>query len=99
MLARKQLEKLQEIIKTTSELHLPFIEKRIAEARDLEIADAARARVIYDGILRLYEKRPWAIAVVNEARQAIERIDSSAIDESSDGDSNVDSNVDENRSN
>ena len=76
MLARKQLAKLEEEIEKSSESHMPFILKRMAEARELEKSDAARARLIYSGILRLYEKRPWATAVVSESRQAIERLKS-----------------------
>lgn len=87
MLARKQLAKLKEEIEKSSESHTPFIIKRMAEARELEKSDAARARLIYSGILRLYEKRPWATAVVNESRQAIKRLNSVSARKPSDDES------------
>ena len=75
MLARKQLEKLQEQIKENSATHLAFLARRIAEARQLEQVDADRSRLIYDGIIRLYARKPWADRVTGEARDALKRLE------------------------
>lgn len=70
-LARKKLSRLRETAKEQSREDLRVLKRQLAEADKLKVTEPARARAMWEGIIVLYEKKPWAQGVVEQARQRL----------------------------
>ncbi len=70
-LARKKLVRLRETAKEQSRDDVKDLKQRLAVADKLHVKEPARARAMWEGIVVLYEKKPWAQEVVDQARKRL----------------------------
>lgn len=70
-LARKKLSRLRETAREQSREDLSKLKRQLAKADKLSVTEPARARAMWEGIIVLYEKKPWAQEVVDQARQRL----------------------------
>lgn len=70
-LARQQIKRLEEEIYGYAPDDLTALEERLARAHEVQETDPARARKIWQAIVRLGGNRPWAANVVSQARAAL----------------------------
>jgi serine/threonine-protein kinase len=68
-LARKQMVRLERILERTDEAHRAALATRLATAERLRESDPEASQAIWQGIVDLYENRPWAAEAVAEARK------------------------------
>ena len=72
VLAERRLLQLNQQIRDESKQHLKLIRQRLDEAARLTSEQQTeRARAIYQGIINLYGDKPWAVAEVQQAKQAL----------------------------
>ncbi len=71
VLARRQLEKLQESLGRQADEQLPQLVERLHAAQRWEPMNAHRAAAMYQAIVNLYADQPWAASVVDEARDRL----------------------------
>jgi hypothetical protein len=68
-LAKKQLERLENIAEQTIQEHRQSLQERLAAAESLHRDDPHAAREIWQGIVALYRDQSWAAEAVARARQ------------------------------
>ncbi|HWA97687.1 MAG TPA: serine/threonine-protein kinase, partial [Pirellulales bacterium] len=71
LLARRQLERLDEQLNRHTAADEQSLAGRLAAARKLSSSDAAAARRIWQAVVELYGDRAWASAMVDEARRRL----------------------------
>jgi serine/threonine-protein kinase len=70
-LARKGLERLRDQIDKQAGAYDAVLHDRLEHAERLAATDPARARAMWRAIIALYAEKPWAEAVVRQARAAL----------------------------
>jgi serine/threonine-protein kinase len=73
-LARKQLERLEQTVQSSAEEYRTSLQNRLREAESLRQSDPEAARAIWQGIIELFESRPWAAAAVAESRTNLQSL-------------------------
>ncbi len=69
--ARQQIKRLQQQIEQSVVDDRTLVESRLARAAELSAANPAAARKIYQGIVELYDQKPWAAQLVARAKAAL----------------------------
>ncbi|MBI3839222.1 MAG: serine/threonine protein kinase [Planctomycetia bacterium] len=70
-LARQQIKRLERQIEKSVADDRKLVESRLERAAELSASDPAAARKIYQGIVQLYDQKPWAVQLVACARAAL----------------------------
>jgi serine/threonine-protein kinase len=84
-LARSQLERLRSLAKIYAEDDRQLLEDRLKVADRLAASDPARSRAIWQGIVQLYENKPWAQTAVDQARARLIAVKTAAVETSGTG--------------
>ena len=71
-LAREQLTRLEAMIARSSEQERKLIERQLKRAAALEDMDPQAAEEIRRGIIELYERKPWAASLVEQAQSELD---------------------------
>jgi len=66
--ARQRIEQFVEQIKEVAASQLPVVRARLDEAANLRESEPARAKLMYQAIVKLYSKKVWARDVVGHAK-------------------------------
>ena len=74
-LARRQIATLEARLQEEAEQYLPEIQKRLAEAEQMEATQRDRAGRVYRAIIELYGGKTWAEGVVSEAQERLGRLE------------------------
>lgn len=70
-----QIERLKNRVEQRATTQLPFLEERLASAKQLATTDPADTRSICHSIVELYEGRDWAGELVEQARALLLELD------------------------
>ncbi len=70
-LAKQRLAELQRSMESHARQHLPFLERRLASAKDLQEESPQEVAAICVAIVDLYQHQPWAAEYVAQAKQLI----------------------------
>ena len=70
-LARRQIERLSAQVDEHALEHRKALEERLARAEAVRATDPARARKMWEAIVRLYGDRPWAADLVAQAQAGL----------------------------
>jgi serine/threonine-protein kinase len=71
-LARRQLKRLDKQSNKLIPQYLELIDRNLAHAEELRRSEPARARAIWQGIIRLYSDKPWAASRIAAARRELD---------------------------
>jgi serine/threonine-protein kinase len=74
-LARRQLAHLRERMARSEAEHSKVLAARLREAANLLDDDPKTSRMICEGLVTLYQDKPWAAAAVEQARQILQSLD------------------------
>ena len=77
-LAERQIEDLQLQIAAEREAFSEQLHQRLLAAEQLEADRPADARAIYQGIVLLYENKPWAVEIVASAKTRLANLNAAA---------------------
>ncbi len=69
--ARQQIKRLQKQIEQSVVEDRKLVESRLVRATELSATNPAAARKIYQGIVELYDQKPWAAQLVSRAKAAL----------------------------
>jgi len=76
--ARQRIEQLQGQLQELAAQQLPALRERLAQAAKLRQSSPARARLMYQAIIKLYSEQAWARDAVNQAKQELDGYQSGA---------------------
>ncbi len=74
-LARRRLAELQKDIAKRRDAQLAEIQERLETASRLVASDPKKATAMYRAIIDLYEHQTWAAEAVAQARERLERME------------------------
>ncbi len=69
VIARQRIEQLKTQLQELALTQLPALQERLSVAAKLQSTDSARAKLMYQAILKLYGSQAWARDAVNQAKK------------------------------